>query len=130
MISEINTLAQALMKMESKLQKEKEKRTVKTKDLRQELRESIRETEVAEDELEKAGREVGRAREAEGRMAEDLRKQHKIAKDSLRALENVSSKYDQEKRQFVQRLDQDKEEMLKREMHRSDVKLNSLKALN
>lgn len=60
----------------------------------------------------------------------DLLKQQKIAKDSLRALENLSDKYDREKRELLHRMEKDKEESLKREEQKFEVKLNAIKALN
>lgn len=63
-------------------------------------------------------------------MLHDLLKQQKIAKESLRALENLSDKYDREKRELIVRLEKEKEEILKREEQKFDLKLNSLKALN
>jgi hypothetical protein len=48
----------------------------------------------------------------------------------LRALENLSDKYDKEKRELIMRLDKDREEVLKREEQKFDLKLNSIKALN
>lgn len=85
---------------------------------------------MAEEELENARREAIRAADSEKRLANDLSKQHKIAKDSLRALENLSSKYDNEKRELIKRLDLEKDEMLRREQHRQEVKITSLKAIN
>jgi hypothetical protein len=42
-------------------------------------------------------------------------KQQRIAKDSLKALENLSDKYDKEKRELIMRHDKEKDEYLKRE---------------
>lgn len=57
-------------------------------------------------------------------------KQQKIAKDSLRALESLSDKYDREKREMIQRLEKEKEDTLRREEQKHELKLNSIKALN
>ncbi len=57
-------------------------------------------------------------------------KQQKIAKDSLRALESLSDKYDREKREMIQRLEKEKDDALRREEQKHEVKLNSIKALN
>ena len=51
----------------------------------------------------------------EEHLVHDLLKQQKIAKDSLRALENLSDKYDKEKRELVIRFEKEKEDCLKRE---------------
>jgi len=61
---------------------------------------------------------------------QDLFKQQKIAKDSIRALESLGEKYDREKRELVSRLEKEKAELLKREEHKFDTKVNSLKAIN
>lgn len=45
----------------------------------------------------------------------DLTKQQKIARDSLKALESLSDKYDSEKRELIVRLEKENEENLKRE---------------
>ena len=60
----------------------------------------------------------------------DLVKQQKIAKDSLRALDNLSDKYDKEKRELIFRLEKEKDDALKREEAKYEVKVNSIKALN
>ena len=60
----------------------------------------------------------------------DLVKQQKIAKDSLRALDNLSDKYDREKRELIVRLEREKEDALKREDAKYEAKINSIKALN
>lgn len=57
-------------------------------------------------------------------------KQQKIAKDSLKALENLSDKYDREKRELILRLEKEREDCLKREESKYDLKINSLKQLN
>ena len=57
-------------------------------------------------------------------------KQQKIAKDSLRALESLSDKYDREKREMILRLEKEKEDTLRREEQKHELKLNSIKALN
>ena len=57
-------------------------------------------------------------------------KQQKIAKDSLRALENLSDKYDREKRELIIRLEKEKEDTFKREEQKYELKINSIKALN
>ncbi len=51
----------------------------------------------------------------EDHLIHDLVKQQKIAKDSLRALENLSDKYDREKRELIMGLEKEKEDILKRE---------------
>ena len=48
----------------------------------------------------------------------------------MRALENLSDKYDREKRELILRIEKDKEDSLRREEQKFDLKLNSLKALN
>lgn len=45
-------------------------------------------------------------------------------------MENLSDKYDKEKRELIMRFDKDKEEILKRDEHKFEIKVNSLKALN
>jgi len=66
----------------------------------------------------------------EDHLLHDLVKQQKISKDSLRALENLSDKYDREKRELVLRLEKEKDDALKREEHKYELKLNSIKSLN
>ena len=63
-------------------------------------------------------------------LMQDLMKQQKIAKDSIRALENLGDKYDREKRELVARQEKEKSEILKREEHKFETKVNSLKAIN
>ena len=48
----------------------------------------------------------------------------------MRALDNLSDKYDREKRELILRLEKEKEDALKREEAKFEVKLNSIKALN
>jgi hypothetical protein len=48
----------------------------------------------------------------------------------LRALENLSDKYDKEKRELIVRLEREKEDALRREESKYEVKINSIKALN
>ena len=60
----------------------------------------------------------------------DLVKQQRLAKDSLRALENLGDKYDREKRELVIRLEKDKEDSLKREEQKYESKVHSLKSIN
>ena len=45
-------------------------------------------------------------------------------------MENLSDKYDREKRELIVRLEKEKEDTLRREEQKYDLKLNSLKALN
>ena len=61
---------------------------------------------------------------------QDLVKQQKIAKDSIRALESLGDKYEREKRELVARLEKEKAESLKRTEQNFDTKVNSLKAIN
>ncbi len=60
----------------------------------------------------------------------DLVKQQKIAKESIRALESLGDKYDREKRELISRLEKEKEDHLRREEHKFDSKVSSLKAIN
>lgn len=60
----------------------------------------------------------------------DLVKQQKIAKESLRALETLSDKYDREKRELIIRVEREKEDILKREELKYDQKVSQMKALN
>jgi len=57
---------------------------------------------------------------------QDLVKQQKIAKDSIRALESLGDKYEREKRELVARLEKEKAESLKRTEQNFDTKVNSL----
>lgn len=66
----------------------------------------------------------------EDHLSHDLVKQQRIAKDSLKALENLSDKYDREKRELIMRMDKEKEDMLRREEQKHEMKINSLKSLN
>lgn len=59
----------------------------------------------------------------EDHLLHDLVKQQKIAKDSLRALENLSDKYDREKRELIMRLEKEKEDSLRREEQKYDAKI-------
>ena len=61
---------------------------------------------------------------------QDLVKQQKIAKDSIRALESLGDKYEREKRELVARLEKEKAESLKRTEQNFDTKVNSIKAIN
>ena len=61
---------------------------------------------------------------------QDLVRQQKVAKDSIRALESLGEKYDREKRELIARLEKEKTELLKREEFKFDTKVNSLKAIN
>ena len=45
----------------------------------------------------------------------DLTKQQKIAKDALKALENLSDKYDKEKRELIMRMEREKDDVQRRE---------------
>jgi len=63
----------------------------------------------------KLSEQVKTLRANEDHILHDLVKQQKIAKDSLRALENLSDKYDREKRELIMRLEKEKEEVLRRE---------------
>lgn len=53
-------------------------------------------------------------------LMQDLVKQQRIAKDSLRALESLSDKYDREKRELVVRLEREREDLLRREEAKHD----------
>ncbi len=66
----------------------------------------------------------------EDHLLHDLVKQQKIAKDSLRALENLSDKYDREKRELIIRLEKERDDALRREEQKFDAKIQSIKALN
>ena len=63
-------------------------------------------------------------------LMSDLVKQQRIAKDSLRALESLSDKYDREKRELNTRLEREKEDSIKRELQKFEQKVNSLKSIN
>lgn len=63
-------------------------------------------------------------------MLSDLNKQQKIAKDSLRALEHLSDKYDKEKRELVIRLEKEKDDFFRREENKFDQKLSHLRQVN
>ena len=60
----------------------------------------------------------------------DLVKQQRITKDTLRALESLGDKNDREKREMVVRHDKEREDILKREGHKYESKVNSLKSIN
>jgi len=53
-----------------------------------------------------------------------------VAKDALKQLEGVSDKFDRERRELIQKLDKEKDECVKREESKWEVKVRSLKALN
>lgn len=63
-------------------------------------------------------------------LVSDLTKQQKIAKEALRALENLSDKYDKEKREMIMRMEREKEDLQRKEEQKHEYKLNSLKSIN
>lgn len=73
---------------------------------------------------------INKLKQNEEHLVNDLLKQQKIAKDSLRALDSLSDKYEKEKRDLILRLEKDKEEILKRDEYKYELKINSLKSLN
>ena len=130
MVHEINVLAKALIKNEKKLVKSQDTYKVKAKEMKKIVRGYEKDIKILEGELFQATEQVKGLRSNEDHILCDLVKQQKIAKDSLRALENLSDKYDREKRELIVRLEREKEEAIRREEQRLEMKVQQLKSLN
>lgn len=130
MVHEINTLAKALIKNEKKYVKMQEVFKKKSKEYKKALRE--RDSDLARQESDNRSllELTKQLKSNTEHLMQDLVKQQKIAKDSIRALESLGEKYDREKRELIARLEKEKAEMLKREEFKFDTKVNSLKAIN
>ncbi len=130
MVHEINTLAKALIKNEKKLIKAQDLSKKKVREYRKIVKQQEGEQQKLEQEVIQLNEHIKQIKGNEEHLVHDLIKQQKIAKDSLRALENLSDKYDKEKRELIMRFDKEKEDLLKRDEQKYEIKINSLKALN
>lgn len=130
MVHEINTLAKALIKNEKKYIKMQDAYKKKVKEYRRALRDTEGECSRLENENKSLAEMTKQLKVNTEHLMHDLVKQQRIAKDSIRALESLGDKYDREKREMMLRLEKEKDEMLRREEHKFDSKVNSLKAIN
>ena len=130
MVHEINTLAKALIKNEKKYVKMHEVYKKKAKEYRRALRERDSDLTKVEGQNNSLLELTKQLKGNSEHLMHDLVKQQKIAKDSIRALESLGDKYDKEKRELVARLEKEKSEILKREEHKFETKVSSLKAIN
>ena len=130
MVHEINTLAKALIKNEKKYVKMHEGYRKKAREYRRAIRDKEAEAGKLDGEKRALVELTKQLKSNSEHLMQDLMKQQKIAKDSIRALENLGDKYDREKRELVARQDKETSEILKREEHKFETKVNSLNAIN
>eukprot|EP00347_Sterkiella_histriomuscorum_P008368 403345367 len=130
MVHEINVLAKALIKTEKKYIKSVESGKGKVRELKKQVKQLDQVATQQDLDINSMQEHIRGLRQSEEHLMSDLVKQQKIAKDSLRALDNLSDKYDKEKRELIFRLEKEKDDALKREEAKYEVKVNSIKALN
>ena len=130
MIHEINTLANALIKNEKKYVKMQDKDKLKMKEYRKVIRNYEDQMKIFELDLKQLNDNIRNLKDNEEYLVSDLNKQQKIAKEALKALENLSDKYDKEKREMIMRMEREKDELQRKEEQKYEYKINSLKSIN
>jgi len=54
---------------------------------------------------------------------QDLVKQQRLTKDSIRAFDTLNGKYETDKRELMERLEREKDDAIRREDHKHDAKV-------
>lgn len=114
MIHEINTLVKGLIRNEKKYVKLKESQTKKNKEVKKYVRDLLTDKKELQETIIDMNTQIKSLKSQEETLLHDLYKQQKIAKDSLRHLENLSDRYDAEKRELIMRMEKEKDDSLKK----------------
>ena len=69
-------------------------------------------------------------KKSEENLVNDLMQQQRIAKEALKALDNLTDRFEEDKKEAKREMERQREEVLRREREKCDIKVNSLVALN
>lgn len=118
MVHEINTLAKALIKSEKKYLKMQDSYRRQLKDARRALKDQETERIKLEQENLSLADLTKQLKSSTEHLMQDLVKQQRLTKDSIRAFDTLNGKYESDKRELLERLERDKDEVLRKEDHK------------
>ncbi len=122
MVHEINTLAKALIKNEKKYHKMQDSYRKQLKECRRQLKEQEQDQVRLETENSSLQELTKQLKSNTEHLMHDLVKQQKITKDSIKAFDGLSVKYENDKRELIERMEREKDDIARREDQKYDTK--------
>ena len=127
---ELDSLSGALAKKQYKL----EQTVGRLKQERKQFNKARRDMEKCEsqkqDQIDYLLQRIEDMKKSEENLVNDLMQQQRIAKEALKALDNLTDRFEEDKKETKREMERQREEVMRREREKCDIKVNSLVAVN